>query len=274
MDAVTRAKSATEGGGGMELEEMKGRPESDIEWYVERAQDPERRHFVEVFMRMRAMYRVGYGRMTQEVTELLGKMTTVLCNCEREAMEKGMELAPLSSVELECAFPFRDGEINAVGYGLAAEQDGKNELGLRAALRREKGCPLRVWIKNLRHEIRYALQRAWRGYDDADVFDLGFNLAQRMPVLLREFKKHNDLLFRDPITKRDFSREETDHILERMTFCFENCDAGVVYRRLFGISCWEDEYCEERVEAAQREMRKCRAEALGLLSKWCFSLWY
>ena len=50
MDAVTRAKSATEGGGGMELEEMKGRPESDIEWYVERAQDPESRRFVEVLI--------------------------------------------------------------------------------------------------------------------------------------------------------------------------------------------------------------------------------
>ena len=47
MDTVNRAKNATEGGGGMELEE---RPESDIEWYVERAQDPESRRFVEVLI--------------------------------------------------------------------------------------------------------------------------------------------------------------------------------------------------------------------------------
>lgn len=146
--------------------------------------------------------------------------------------------------------------------------------GLRNAFEITKGSGLRWKIKTLYWELRYAWQRAWRGYDFTDVFELGYNFAAKMPELLREFKKYNVALFADRETHTIFTEEETDKVLDDMIFFFENCDEDHVYKRLFGVDFWEDEYDNDKWKVVETEIDRCQTEAMRLFSKWVWDLWY
>lgn len=153
--------------------------------------------------------------------------------------------------------------------------------GLKDYPKMVKGTGLRYRIKELYWQLRYAWQRAWKGYDYTDVFELGFNFAERMPTLLREFKKYNVGLFPD-LDKNDGSsltEEQTDAVLDEMIFYFENCDEDVVYQRLFGVDSTEDylnnkEQWSERIKPAGLEQARCWNEAMRLFAKWSGCLWY
>lgn len=148
-------------------------------------------------------------------------------------------------------------------------------LGLRRAWSRTKGARLTYRIAELIWEIRYAWQRAWRGYDHTDIVNLGAHIASKMPVLLREFKEHNISLFPNLDGDRlSLTEEETNAIIDDMIFYFENCDEDFVYRRLFGVDSWKEDYDSEKWNKVGVELQRCRAEALRLFSKWCWCLWY
>ena len=156
-----------------------------------------------------------------------------------------------------------------------------DNLGLKGAWKKHKDANLRFRIREYCWEIRYAWQRAWRGYDNIDVFDLGFMTLRKMPTLLREFKKRNNGLFNDPDNKgHSLTEEETDAIIDRMIFLFENSyDADVCYKRIFGTTAHDDmmadrEDWNERYMAACAERNKCYKEALELFEKWGYELWY
>ena len=69
------------------------------------------------------------------------------------------------------------------------------KFGLNGFLERTKGASLRYKLREFWWQLRYAWQRAWRGYDFTDVFELGYNFTAKMPVLLAEFLKNNVGLF-------------------------------------------------------------------------------
>lgn len=146
--------------------------------------------------------------------------------------------------------------------------------GLRNALEITKGSGLRWKIKTLYWELRYAWQRAWRGYDSTDVFELGYNFAAKMPELLREFKKYNNALFTNSEPFIILTEEETDKVLDDMIFFFENCDEDHIYKRLFGVDFWEEEYDKDKWKAVRAELDRCQTEAMRLFSKWVWDLWY
>lgn len=149
------------------------------------------------------------------------------------------------------------------------------QQGLNTAWSLSKGASLRLRIKWLMCEIRYAWQRAWRGYDDAEIYDLGYTLIWRMPMLLTEFKKRNCALFPDKDGgKLSLTKEETDAVIDEMIFYFENCDEDVVYKRLFGKCICDTEYDEEEMKQVYEELNRCETEAMRLLSKWIMHLWY
>lgn len=162
----------------------------------------------------------------------------------------------------------------------------KNSIGLKGAWHKTKGARLSFRIKEFCWELRYAWQRAWRGYDFTDVFELGFNFVERMPFLLREFKKYNDALFPNiddngklpseykSIDELSLTEEETDAILDEMIFYFENCNEDVVYERLYGIDPYKDEFNYEQWKVANEERDRCWKEAMRLFSKWSGYLWY
>ena len=148
------------------------------------------------------------------------------------------------------------------------------ELGLATAWERSKDFSGFRRARLLLKETKYAWERAWYGYDSLDIGDLGFCLAKRINVLLREFKKHNDTLFRDPETGRDYTLEETNRVLDEMITAFDGCEEAVVYYRMKK----EKELCGDLREIGWGEVKEItdrnRREALRLLSKWCFHLWY
>lgn len=74
------------------------------------------------------------------------------------------------------------------------------KIGLNNAWRMTKGMSFFWRVENLFWELRYAWQRAWRGYDDVEIFDLSFAFFCRMPVLLRQFKACNISLFNGCVT--------------------------------------------------------------------------
>ena len=152
----------------------------------------------------------------------------------------------------------------------------KNDIGFKAALKRNKGACLRFRLHELYWQLRYAWQRAWKGYDNTDVFNLGFNFAERMPILLREFRKNNVGLFPD-LDNPDriaLTEEETNAVIEEMIFYFENCDHDHVYKRLFGVYPCDEDFNHTKYRAAMEESNRCWREAMRLFAKWSMSLWY
>lgn len=148
--------------------------------------------------------------------------------------------------------------------------------GLKFALQKTKGANIIYRLRELLWELRYAWQRAWSGYDNTDVFELGYNFAEKMPTLLKEFKENNIALFTDGETGETLSEEETDAVLDNLIFLFENCNEDHVYKRLFGVEYWEekDGYDKEKWTATYKELNRCQEEAMRLFSKWCWRLWY
>ena len=67
-----------------------------------------------------------------------------------------------------------------------------NDLGLKdffISSRKEK-IKLRHFFRELHWELRYAWRRAWRGYDDVDMFECFEMFRRRMIRILEGFIKH------------------------------------------------------------------------------------
>lgn len=94
------------------------------------------------------------------------------------------------------------------------------KFGLNGFLERTKGASLRYKLREFWWQLRYAWQRAWRGYDFTDVFELGYNFTDKMPVLLAEFLKNNVGLFYDVEADKQLDEEET-YALERTQYQLE-----------------------------------------------------
>lgn len=149
-------------------------------------------------------------------------------------------------------------------------------IGLKGTLKHVKGYSLKWKIKTIYWQLRYAWQRAWRGYDSVDVFELGFVFTRKMVFLLKDFKKNNNALFPDlDNPNRDsLTLEETNAVIDEMIFYFENCDEDFVYERLYGVDPYEDVYSREKWKAVREEYNRCWDEAMKLFSKWSMCLWY
>lgn len=148
------------------------------------------------------------------------------------------------------------------------------ELGLATAWERSKDYMGYRRVRLLLKEIKYAWERAWYGYDSLDVGDLGFSLAKRMKVLLSEFKINNDTLLRDPETGREYTVDETNRVLDEMITAFDGCEEAVVYYRMKEEKKRRGDRSEIGWDEGKEITDSNRKEALRLLSKWCFQLWY
>lgn len=151
------------------------------------------------------------------------------------------------------------------------------KIGLNNAWCMTKGMSFFWRVQRLFWELRYAWQRAWRGYDDVEIFDLGFAFFSRMPVLLRQFKACNISLFYDDEHDCDMTEEETDAIIDKMIWYFDNCDENTVIDRLYPDISLQDYGARltwADYKAIADEVRRCRAEALRLFSQYCCQLWY
>ena len=150
------------------------------------------------------------------------------------------------------------------------------KIGLNGFRDKYKGCKFSYKLKQLRWELRYAWRRAWKGFDDQDIFNLNDQFIDRMIVLLTEYNKHVSL-FVDPESPKGelkyFTEEETRQVVEKMIWYFENCKEEVVGERLYGED-WMDTKDVNVNESIYDEMLRCKNIAFKMLSDYFYQLWY
>lgn len=136
-------------------------------------------------------------------------------------------------------------------------KDNMNTIGLKDLFKRNKGNRLRWKLHNLKYELKYALQRAWLGYDNRDVWACESMFQERMILILKEFRNthyclwwvpeesehYNKLGYLDNVSnKRCFNEEETDTIIDMMIWHLKMMDDDFVEKQLFGTCIEDDDY--------------------------------
>lgn len=78
-------------------------------------------------------------------------------------------------------------------------------IGLREFRETYKGASFTYKVKELWWQLRYAWQRAWRGYDYMDTFELCFRFRERIVPILKDFRENNVGLFYDSEKHRNLT---------------------------------------------------------------------
>ena len=143
-----------------------------------------------------------------------------------------------------------------------------------------------IWCvtKHLIRELRYAWLRAWRGYDDVDVFALSDRFLERIILTLKEFRKEYIGMFpnHDNIDEFDLhnpemwlSQEKTNKIIDEMIYCFDNSDSDKLLRQLNGgIDKETGKLDIELINKYYTIALNNRKRGLELFVKYFDSLWY
>lgn len=119
-------------------------------------------------------------------------------------------------------------------------------------------------IKDLYYQVKYSLQRMFRGYDDTEVFNTDLTFIERYLKILKDFRKNH---YGHPVTITD---EEWNNILDEMikhlTLMIED---NVVTELKRGMP----ENFEPDYKTVSEIMDRHKDEFFKLFSKWFYSLW-
>lgn len=121
-------------------------------------------------------------------------------------------------------------------------------IGLKGAWKETKGGRFIYRLKELKWEIKYAWQRAWRGWDARDMFAMNSMFIEKYKSILKYYKENHWGLFnvpneyKDTFNKLHFNEEETDMIIETMIFHLEMMDDEYVEKKLYGKNIYDDDY--------------------------------
>lgn len=121
-------------------------------------------------------------------------------------------------------------------------------IGLRGSWKETRGCGLRFRLSRLKLNLKCAWQRAWRGWDDVDMFNMYDNFIDREKEILKDYRNNHCGLFNVPAEYRDifnkwnFDEEETNIIIETMIFHLEMMDEDYVEKLLYGKNVYDDDY--------------------------------
>jgi uncharacterized protein YihD (DUF1040 family) len=157
-------------------------------------------------------------------------------------------------------------------------------IGLKDYWKNNKKNSLKWKLKNLRWELRYAWRRAWYGYDDIDVIEIGCSFIERYKVILKDFRKHHHGLFNVPEEYRDifnkyfFNEEETDAIIDIMIYHLEMMDEDCVEKVLYGMNIYDDDYeiaenMYERYKRISSVMNQNKEAFMKLFNLFFWDLW-
>lgn len=155
--------------------------------------------------------------------------------------------------------------------------------GFIESVKEYKGAKPSVWLKCVLREIKWAWQRAWRGFDDSEVIDVAGAFFERTERLLKAFRDSDNYgcFPRLDGTNEYMSEAETYALLTEMIRVFENTDDDVCYEEMYGVNPYEDpvfnldnkdEYWR-RVKACAKEAERYRILAREMFVKWLPYLW-
>lgn len=126
-------------------------------------------------------------------------------------------------------------------------------MGLRDYPKRVEGSGIRYKIRELKWQLYYAWQRAWRGYDEEDLFAINDKFIERNKVVLKWlYENHHS--YPGIITE-----EEWEQILEKM-----------LYHLDFMEEDWESENTD--FEAEWKSMRYHTSQFFKLYGEWFYNL--
>ena len=121
-------------------------------------------------------------------------------------------------------------------------------IGLKGSWRETRGCRLWYRLSRLKWSLRYAWQRAWRGWDDTDMFAMMDVFIERYKEILKDYRKNHHCLFnvpkeyKDVFNKAHFNENETNMIIDTMIFHLEMMDEDYVEKLLYGKNIYNDDY--------------------------------
>ena len=122
-------------------------------------------------------------------------------------------------------------------------------IGLKGSWKRTKGCRLRHRLSELKWDIKYAWQRAWRGYDSRDLFNMDICFIERYKEILKRYRKiHIGLLnipdeYKDEFNGRSyFNDNETNMIIDTMIYHLELMNEDYVEKLLYGSNVHDEDY--------------------------------
>lgn len=145
-------------------------------------------------------------------------------------------------------------------------------IGLREFRKTYKGSSFTYKVKELWWQLRYAWQRAWRGYDYMDTFELCFRFRERMVPILKNFRENNVGLFYDSEKQRNLTEEETNSIINEMIYHFENSDTDA-WTENTNLTPFNDGDSDKITEFEQNAIEH-EKQALAMFVKWFDCLWY
>ena len=165
-------------------------------------------------------------------------------------------------------------------------------IGFKNVFSSIEGVGLRNKLSTIKRELRYAAERAWKGYDSTDVFECAFNFQKWMINVLEEFNKYHECLFWVPEeseyyeelgtpegNRRCFNEEETKSIISTMIWHLKMMDADFCEKVLFGSCIYDDDYkigCRstedrKRISSVVKQNKKC---FMKLFYLFYWDLWY
>jgi hypothetical protein len=157
-------------------------------------------------------------------------------------------------------------------------------LGLKGSWRETNGCRFIHRLKELKWNLKYAWQRAWRGWDSRDMFNIDTSFIERQKTILKEYRiKHHGLFtvpeeYRNDFNKLYFDEKETDMIIDTMLYHLELMDEDNVEKLLYGKNVYDDdynfkEYTMERCKRISLVMDQNKEAFMKLFNLFFWQLW-
>lgn len=151
---------------------------------------------------------------------------------------------------------------------------------------------LRWKIDKTIDELKYAWQRAWKGYDNRELWGFDSMFLERTAIILEEYKKNHYGLWWCPegydwsktcekdewFDKYLFSEEQMDAIIETLIFHLKMSDEDFVEKHLYGKNINDDDYvigCRSKEDYIRiANVRKQNQDAaMDLLKLFMDDLW-
>lgn len=149
---------------------------------------------------------------------------------------------------------------------------------------------LRHFFKELPWELRCAWSRAWKGYDDVDMFECFEMFRRRMIWILEDFIEHGYSMLSIPaqsehyeeLLKRFpegyFYKEYTDLIYQMMIYHLQMMDRDYVEKILYGNNASDENYesgCRsmEDYKKISSVMEQNKDAFMKLFSLFYYNLW-
>ena len=159
-------------------------------------------------------------------------------------------------------------------------------IGLRDYLKSKKTSSLKHRIKNFIWELKYAWQRAWRGWDSRDMFNPYTSFIDRRKEILKAYRNNHYTLLNIPEEYRHmfgnryhFDEDETNMILDTLIFHLEMMDEDYVEKILYGKNIYDDgydfkaAYSSEKTKRISSVINQNKNAFIKLFNLFFWSLW-